>query len=44
MKLVYIKFVKYNKCTKNVIFDLINKINQEYTNLDFIINLPVFWR
>lgn len=36
--------LKYNKYTKNVIFDLINKINQEYTKLDYIINLPVFWR
>lgn len=41
---MYNMFVKYNKCTKNVIFDLINKINQEYTNLDYIFNLPVFWR
>jgi len=41
---MYYMFDKYNKCTKYVIFDLINKINQEYTNLDFIINLPVYWR
>jgi len=32
-----ITFFKSNKCTKNVLFDLINKINQEYTNLTLII-------